>query len=122
MELEEIRERFTPAIEEILNLCKITDDLLDKEKFQVYMATIWGNAVLEPNKSGLTERDLETLHDFLNEEIEAVVGKGSTITSCYDFIASKKGDESMARQQVTQRHRDFLYYFARLILGREIET
>jgi len=122
MELEEIRERFTPAIEEILNLCKITDDLLDKEKFQVYMATIWGNAVLEPNKSGLTERDLETLHDFLNEEIETVVGKGSTITSCCDFIASKKGDESMARQQVTQRHRDFLYYFARLILGREIET
>lgn len=122
MELEEIRERFTPAIDEILDLCKITDDLLDKEKFQVYMATIWGNAVLEPNKSGMTEDDLETLHDFLNEEIETVVGKDSTITSCYDFIASKKGDESMARQQVTQRHRDFLYYFARLILGREVET
>jgi hypothetical protein len=122
MELEDIRERFAPAIEEILNLCKITDALLDKEKFQVYMATIWGNAVLEPTKSGLTEDDLETLHDFLNEEIETVVGIGSTITSCYDFIASKKGDESMARQQVTQRHRDFLYYFARLILGREVET
>jgi hypothetical protein len=122
MELEEIQERFTPVIEEILDLCKITDDLLDKEKFQVYMATVWGNAVLEPTKSGLTESDLETLHDILNEEIETVVGKGSTITSCYDFIASKKGDESMARQQVTQRHRDFLYYFARLILGREVET
>ena len=122
MELEDIRERFTPALEEILNLCKITDALLDKEKFQVYVATIWGNAVLEPEKSGLTEDDLETLHDFLNEEMETLVGKGSTVTSCYDFISSKNGDESMSRQQVTQRHRDFLYYFARLILGREVET
>lgn len=121
MELANLRERFIPAIEEILSLCKITDDLIDKEKFQVYIATIWGNAVLDPEKSGLAEADLESLHDFLNEEIERIVGTGATITTCYDFIVSKKGDESMARQQVTQRHRDFLYYFSRLILGREIE-
>lgn len=121
MELANLRERFIPAIEEILSLCKITDDLIDKEKFQVYIATIWGNAVLNPEKSGLAEADLESLHDFLNEEIERIVGTGATITTCYDFIVSKKGDESMARQQVTQRHRDFLYYFSRLILGREIE-
>lgn len=121
MELANLRERFIPAIEEILSLCKITDDLIDKEKFQVYIATIWGNAVLNPEKSGLAEADLESLHDFLNEEIERIVGTGATITTCYDFIVSKKGDESMARQQVTQRHRNFLYYFSRLILGREIE-
>ena len=116
-----MKKRYTPAIEEILEQCKITDEFVDREKFQVYMATIWGNAVLDPERSGLEEGDLESLHDFLNEEIEKVVGPGETITSCYEFIVSKEGEESLTRQQVAQRHRDFLHHFARLILAREVD-
>ncbi|HAK52504.1 MAG TPA: hypothetical protein DCM54_11470 [Gammaproteobacteria bacterium] len=121
MELNHLKERYSPAIEEILDQCKITDEFVDREKFQVYMATIWGNAVLDPERSGLEEGDLESLHDFLNEEIEKVVGPGETITSCYEFIVSKEGEESLTRQQVAQRHRDFLHHFARLILAREVD-
>jgi hypothetical protein len=121
MEISELRKKFIPAIEEILDICRISDHLVDKEKFQVYIATIWGNAVLEPGKSGLTEDHLELLHDFLNEEVSRIVGPDHTITDCYEFIVSKHGDESLARLQITQRHKEFLHYFARLILGREIE-
>ena len=121
MELSELRTRFIPAIGEILDQCRITDDLVDKERFQVYMATIWGNAVLDPERSGIEESDLSTLHDFLNEEIARVMGNGVNITGCFDFIVSKKGDESLARQGTTNQHKEFLNYFARLILNKEVE-
>ncbi len=119
MELSELRDRFIPAIEDILDQCRITDQIVDKEKFQVFMATIWGNAVLEPERSGIEEDDLSALHDFLNEEISRVLGENADITSCYEFIVSKKGEESLERQGTTTRHKEFLHYFARLILQKE---
>jgi hypothetical protein len=120
MTLEEIRERLTPAVEQIIDQCRIADEFVDKEKFQVMMATVWGNAVLDPGRSGIEESDLEDLHEFLNEFLSDIVGKGYTLTDCYRFIMSKKGDESLARQQVTGSHKDFLLYFARLILKDEL--
>ncbi len=122
MELSELRGRFIPAIEKILDQCRISDDLVDKERFQVYMATIWGNAVLDPERSGIEESDLSILHDFFNEEIERVLGEGANVTGCFDFIVSKKGDESLARQGTTNQHKEFLTYFARLILNKEVEN
>ena len=119
MEIVELRERFVPAIEQILNQCRITDDFVDIEMFQVYIATIWGNAVLEPERSGIEEHDLSSLHDFLNEEIARVVGEDSTVTSCFEFIVSKKGEESLVRQKTSAQHKEFLHYFARLILQKE---
>ena len=116
MPIKEMRSRFTPAIEEIINRCQIADEFVDKEKFQVMIATVWGNAVLDPGRSGIDESDLPDLHDFLNEYIDELVGSGETLTSCYEFIVSKKGDDSLIRQQVTANHKEFLHYFARLIL------
>lgn len=113
---EEIRTRFEPAIEEIIDRCRITDEFVDKEQFRVLIATVWGNAVLEPQRSGIDETDLEQLHDFLNEHVSRVIGAGQTITSCYEWIMSKPGQDSLNRQQLSQSHREFLRYFARLIL------
>ncbi|HKI75063.1 MAG TPA: hypothetical protein VJ998_10480 [Pseudomonadales bacterium] len=117
MDIDEIRQRFTPAIQEIVDTCRLTDEFVDKEMFRVYIATIWGNAVLDPGESGVTEDDLSVLHDFLNEEIEDILGTGETITSCYEYIVSKAGDESLSRLRVTARHREFLHYFARLVIA-----
>ena len=116
MSLNDIRHRFTPALDEIIDRCCITDDFVDKEQFQVLIATVWGNAVLEPERSGIESTDLEDLHDFLNEQIERVMGQGSSVTGCFEFIVSKQGEDSLARQQVTKNHKEFLLYFARLIL------
>ena len=119
MQLEEVRTRFQPAIDEILDQRRIGDNVVDLEVFQVYMATIWGNAVLEPERSGITEADLPVLHDFLSEEIARIVGRGQDITSVFEFIVSKKGEESLERQGTTGRHTEFLHYFARLILAQK---
>ena len=116
MSLSDIRHRFTPALDEIIDRCRLTDDFVDKEQFQVLIATVWGNAVLEPERSGIESTDLEDLHDFLNEQIERVMGEGSSVTGCFEFIVSKQGEDSLARQQVTKNHKEFLLYFARLIL------
>lgn len=113
---EQINEVFSPALDEIINRCSIADDFVDKEKFQVLIATVWSNAVLDPPRSGLTEEDLPALHDFLNTYVDSIVGPGETITSCFEFITSRQGEESLTRQQVTANHKEFLHYFARLIL------
>ena len=103
-------------MDEIINRCRIADEFVDKEQFQVLIATIWGNAVLYPEKSGLTEADLPALHDFLNTYVEKIVGPEESITGCFEFITSRRGEESLSRQQITANHREFLHYFARLIL------
>ncbi len=118
MEVGEARRRFGPAIKEILDQCQITDEFVDKELFMVYVATVWGNMVLDPGKSGIAEADLPALHDYLNEELASVVGAGRDITACYEFLVSEEGDRSMARLSVTNRHKEFIHYFARLILQR----
>ena len=117
MDIDEVRHRFSPAVEEMVEMCQISDEFVDKEMFRVYIATIWGNAVLEPAKSGIEESDLSVLHDFLNEEIGKVLGSGEDIRSCYSYIVSSDGDASLERLHVTPRHKEFLHYFARLILS-----
>ena len=110
MSLNDIRHRFTPALDEIIDRCRLTDDFVDKEQFQVLIATVWGNAVLEPERSGIESADLEDLHDFLNEQIERVMGEGSSVTGCFEFIVSKQGEDSLTRQQVTANHKEFLHF------------
>lgn len=116
MTLEEINERFLPAIDQMIDRCRVSDDFVDKEKFQVLVATVWGNVVLDPEKSGVEESDLPDLHDFMNQHLDQVVGAGETVTTCFEFIMSKKGEDSLIRQQVSANHIEFLHYFARLIL------
>lgn len=119
MNLEEIRRKFQPAIQEIINASGVDEQFVDKDRFRVYIATVWGNAVLDPGRSGITEGDLEVLHDYLNEEISALLGPGETVTTCYEYLTSKTGEDSMTRLQVTQQHKEFIHYFARLILGAD---
>lgn len=119
MTKDEIRSRFQPAIQEIINASGVNDQFFDKDRFRVYVATIWGNAVLDPERSGITEDDLPALHDFLNDEIAELLGSTNTVTGCYEYLTSKIGEEAMTRLQVAQQHREFIHYFARLILGSD---
>jgi hypothetical protein len=116
VELAEVRRRYQPAIDEIVGVCSVGDGVVDREAFQVYMATVWGNAALDPSRSGITEDDLPYLHDFLNEEITGLLGHPSELRSCYAFIVSKSGDDALVRLKISKTHKEFLHYFARLIL------
>ncbi len=117
MDIEEIRERFAPAIREIIDVCSVSEAFVDKDQFRVYIATIWGNAAIDPEKSGLVEEDLSLLHDYINEEIRNVLGEDETIMSCYEYLASKVGEEAMDRLNLSKQHREFVLYFARLLLN-----
>ena len=67
----------------------------------------------------LGERDLAGMADC-HEELDRVVGKDETLMTTFEFLVSKKGQDSLIRQQTSQRHREFIQYFARLMLQREI--
>jgi len=86
--------------------------------FRVYILTVWGNAVLDPERSGIAVEDLSVLHDYLNEELAAVLGKDATLTSCYEYIMSKPGEDSLIRLQIAAEHKAFLHHFAALILSQ----
>lgn len=119
MNISEIRQKFQPAILEIINASGVDEQFVDKDRFRVYIATVWGNAVLDPERSGITEDDLPPLHDYLNEEIVELLGEGESVTGCYEYLTSKAGEDSLNRLQVNQQHREFINYFARLILGAD---
>jgi|TARA_Y100000310_G_scaffold342275_1_gene444798 hypothetical protein len=121
MKLNEIRSLYQSVVEDILELCIVDETILDKEMFKIYIATVWGNSVLEPERMGIAENDLAVLHDYLNEELAKAAGKEVNITSCFEFIMTKQGEESLSRYRVTKQHKEFLHYFARLILPPQIQ-
>ena len=49
MNIDQIRQKFQPALDEIVNASGVNDQFVDKDRFRVYIATVWGNAVLSPN-------------------------------------------------------------------------
>ena len=120
MSAEQIKATFSPAMDEIIERCSVAEGYIDKEQFQVMLATIWGNAVLDPSRSGISEEQLPELHDFLNTYLSKIVGEESNLTNCFEFIVSKAGQDSMDRQRITPNHRQFLHHFAKLILQRII--
>ena len=119
MDIDEIRQRFAPALQEITDQCLVTDDFVDKDMFRVYITTVWGNAVLEPERSGIGESDLPVLHDYLSEELGRIVGKDQDLTGCFEYLMSKEGEDCLERLQVTGRHKEFINYFGRLMLAAQ---
>ena len=120
MSAEQLKTTFSPAMDEIIERCSVSEGYVDKEQFQIMLATIWGNAVLDPSRSGISEDQLPELHDFLNTYLVEIVGAESNLTNCFEFIVSKAGQDSMDRQRITSNHRQFLHHFAGLILQRII--
>jgi hypothetical protein len=72
---------------------------------------------MDPADSGLSEADLEPIHNYLNQNaIAPVLGPDQSITECFRFINSKAGEQAMDRCQLSKTHRDLLTYFCSMIL------
>jgi hypothetical protein len=108
--------RFAPVLREIERRCSVAGSFVDKDLFRVNIATLWANLVLDPEDAGLTDDDIEPLHDFLNRAIEPVLGRDQTLTECFRFINSKAGEQAMDRCHLTTTHRQMLLYFCSMIL------
>jgi hypothetical protein len=111
-----LKETFASVFQDIRERSTVADRFIDRNLYQVYIATLWSNVVLAPEDVGLLEDDLEALHDVVIEEIQDAVGPKTSLHSIFEFIASKEGERAMAEARLNQSHKDLLTYFASMIL------
>ena len=116
MSAADLRARFTEILDDIEERSCVTDRFVDRDLYRLYLATLWANIVLNPDDAGLSEADLEPLHDYLNERATGVLGAEGSLTECFRFVNSKAGERAMQAARLNQTHRELLLYFASMIL------
>ena len=116
---EQLKEAFEPVLTELREKAAVAASFIDKNFFQVSVATLWANVVLSPEDTGITEDDLPNLHDVLNEEIASVLGPDEDLKTVFRFISSKDGEKTMVEARLNQTHKDLLLYFSSMILDPE---
>lgn len=113
---EELRWAFAPILDDLGERSTVADRFIDKNVYRLYIATLWANVVLNPADAGITEDDLESLHNVVNERLAEVIGREASIIECFRFISSKAGEAAMAESRLSSTHRDLLTYFSSMIL------
>jgi hypothetical protein len=108
-----------PIVEEIERQSLVADRFIDKEIYQIYVATVWAQFALNPEDAGISGDDLEGVHDALNRAIIPVLGAAHDVRTCFSFINSKAGEQALTRCRVPAHHRDLLLYFCSIILDPE---
>jgi len=111
-----IRTRFSQILDDIESRSCVTERFVDRETYQLYIATLWANVVLNPADAGLDEGALEPLHAYLNERVATVLGADASVTQCYRFVNSKAGERAMNEARLSSTHRELLLYFSSMIL------
>ena len=116
LELTDLKYAFEPVFTDIRERSTVVERFVDRNLYQVYMATLWANVVLSPGEAGIGEDDLEALHDLVVEELAEVLGKSTNLNSVFEFISSKPGEQAMLEAKLNQTHKDLLQYFSSMIL------
>ncbi|MDG1123932.1 MAG: hypothetical protein P8N73_03585 [Pseudomonadales bacterium] len=116
LELTDLKYAFEPVFTDIRERSTVVERFIDRNLYQVYMATLWANVVLSPGEAGIGEDDLEALHDLVVEELGEVLGKGTDLNAVFEFISSKPGEQAMLEAKLNQTHKDLLQYFSSMIL------
>tara|TARA_B100000767_G_scaffold84500_1_gene81264 strand:+ start:68 stop:475 length:408 start_codon:yes stop_codon:yes gene_type:complete len=119
LELTDLKYAFEPVFADIRERSTVVERFIDRNLYQVYMATLWANVVLSPGEAGIGEEDLEALHDLVVDELAEVLGKGTNLKSVFEFISSKPGEQVMLEAKLNQTHKDLLQYFSSMILDPE---
>ena len=113
---EQLKHAFEPVFVDIRERASVVERFIDRNLFQLYMATLWANVVLSPEEAGIEEDDLPILHDLVVAELAEVIGDGADLESVYRFISSKAGEKTMVEAKLNQTHKDLLQYFSSMIL------
>ena len=116
MDQMDIKVRFTEMLDDIETRSCVTEQFVDRDLYQLYIATLWANIVLNPEDAGIPADALEPLHGYLNERISQILGDSATVTECFRFVNSKDGDQAMKTARLNQTHRELLLYFSSMIL------
>ena len=116
MTRSELTRRLAPVIAQMEKNASVADSFIDKQRYSVFLGTLWSNLVLEPEQLDLTVDDLEIAFEVLNENAKKVLGGEDPITDSFRFISSPEGEKSLERFKITKNHRDLLAYFSSMIL------
>ena len=116
LEPTDLNYAFEPVFTDIRERSTVVERFIDRNLYQVYMATLWANVVLSPSEAGIDEEDLEGLHDLVVEELSEVLGNGTNLNTVFEFISSKPGEQAMLEAKLNQTHKDLLQYFSSMIL------
>lgn len=106
----------SPVLRQVREAATVAEHFLDKDVFQLSLATLWANLVMNPGELGFQEHELESLYDLLSAETTAVLGPEQDLKACFAFINSKPGERAMGKARLGQSHRDMLSYFASMML------
>ena len=111
-----LRQQFKPVLDEIEARACVADAFIDKDVYRIFVASVWANVVLDPADIGLTEADIEPLHDVINARAAKIIGDDDAIKECFRFVASAPGELAMEQARLTKTHKDLLLYFSSMIL------
>ena len=116
MHQADLQEILQPILSDVQERATVAGRFIDKDQYQIYMATLWANMVLNPGDINLEQSHLEAAHDVLNAEIAQALGQSHDLTECYRYLNSKSGEKAMQAARLNQTHKDMLLYFASMIL------
>jgi len=112
----EIQSIFDQVLKSVIADSTVADAFIDKELYQINLATIWTNVVLKPQDAGLEPADLETVHSVFSDHVAGVLGEKKTLKDCFGFLNTRAGEHAMQRCRLNQVHKDMLLYFCSMIL------
>ena len=116
---EDLSATFEPVLNDIADRSAVTDAFIDRDSYQIYIATLWANVVLNPEEVGIEASDLQALHEIVNARVGQDLGPATDITECFRFINSKAGESAMQEASLTKTHKELLLYFSSMILDPE---
>lgn len=116
LDSEVLRERLDAVLQQIERNAAVTEAFVDKDRYRLYLCTLWSNLVLEPDQLGLEVNDLEQAFETISEKVKSVLGEDDPIRGAFRFISSPAGEREMNRAKLTRNHRDMLLYFSSMIL------
>lgn len=119
MDEQKFNSLYAPVLRELESDSAVADAFIDRDRYRLHVALLWAQIVLGPARFGLTEDELEPLHDRLNSAIAGVLGPDASITACFEFVISPAGQASLGREHADTRTRNTLHYVASLILNPE---
>lgn len=108
--------RLSAIFDEIRAQATVAETFLDRDKYQLLVCTMWANLVMNPEDAGLSEGDLEAVHDDMVVELSADLGSDATLKTCFQFLTTKTGEQAMQSHKIGSTHRDLLLYFSSMIL------
>ena len=66
---EELEYAFTPVLQDLEHRSQVAERFISRDLYQIYVATLWANVVMNPQEVGLNEDSLPLLHDLLNDRL-----------------------------------------------------